>query len=73
MSKVTTKYQITIPIEVRKELGIIPGSEVDITRRNDKYILVVNPVREIKRKWRGRFKDGIKSDTYMNEIRGKAD
>ena len=39
MSKVTAKYQITIPVKVRKELGIVPGSEVDITIEGDKYIL----------------------------------
>ena len=31
MTKVTAKYQITIPPEVRRELGIVPGSEVDIS------------------------------------------
>lgn len=32
MSKVTAKYQITIPVGVRKKLGIVPGSEVDIAQ-----------------------------------------
>jgi AbrB family looped-hinge helix DNA binding protein len=71
MSKVTAKYQITIPMEVRKELGIVPGSEVDITKEEDKYILLVNPINELKKKWRGRFKNGITSKDYMDEIRGK--
>lgn len=70
MSRVTAKYQITIPLKVRKELGIVPGSEVDITREGDKYVLVVNPVEELKKKWRGRFKDGKTTDEYMDEIRG---
>ena len=35
MSKVTVKYQITIPVEVRKELGIVPGGEVDITKEGE--------------------------------------
>ena len=30
MSKVTAKYQITLPVKIRKELGIVPGAEVDI-------------------------------------------
>ncbi|MEE8329331.1 MAG: AbrB/MazE/SpoVT family DNA-binding domain-containing protein [Thermodesulfovibrionia bacterium] len=71
MSKVTAKYQITIPMDVRKELGIVPGSEVDITKEEDKYILLVNPINELKKKWRGRFKNGITSKDYMDEIRGK--
>ena len=72
MSKVTAKYQITIPLKVRKELGIVPGSEVDITIEGDKYILIVNPINEIKKKWRGRFKNGKTTNDYMDEIRGKA-
>jgi AbrB family looped-hinge helix DNA binding protein len=71
MSKVTVKYQITIPMEVRRKLGIVPGSEVDITEKGDKYVLVVNPIIELKRRWRGRFKEGKTTDEYMDEIRGK--
>jgi len=71
MSKVTAKYQITIPVEVRKELGIVPGSDVDIRKKGDKYVLVVNPVAELKKRWRGRFRDGKTTDEYMNEVRGR--
>jgi AbrB family looped-hinge helix DNA binding protein len=71
MSKVTAKYQITIPVKIRKELGIVPGGEVDITKEGDKYTLVVNPINEIKKKWRGRFKNGTTTDDYMDEVRGK--
>ncbi|RMG05188.1 MAG: AbrB/MazE/SpoVT family DNA-binding domain-containing protein [Nitrospirae bacterium] len=70
MSRVTAKYQITIPVNVRKELGIVPGSEVDFAREGDRYVLVVNPVEELKKKWRGRFKDGKTTNEYMEEIRG---
>ncbi len=71
MSRVTAKYQITIPPKVRKELGIVPGSEVDIMKKKDKYVLIVNPVVELKKKWRGKFRDEKTTDEYMNEIRGK--
>ena len=70
MSKVTAKYQITIPPAVRKELGIVPGSEVEIEKQGEKYILLVNPLDEIKQRWRGRFRDGRKTDDYMDEVRG---
>ena len=72
MSKVTAKYQVTIPVKIRKELGVVPGSEVDMGREGDKYVLIVNPVNDLKRRWRGRFKGGETSDEYMDEIRGKA-
>jgi AbrB family looped-hinge helix DNA binding protein len=70
MSKVTRKYQITIPIDVRKELGIIPGSEVDIVPKGSNYVLKVNPIEDLKQVWKGRFKDEKSSDEYMAEVRG---
>jgi AbrB family looped-hinge helix DNA binding protein len=49
VSKVTAKYQITIPMNVRKELGIVPGTEVDITKEGKKYFLVIDPIKEIRK------------------------
>ena len=49
MSRVTAKYQLTIPREVRRELKITPGTEVDIARKGDKYILVLEPINELKK------------------------
>ncbi|MBI5203797.1 MAG: AbrB/MazE/SpoVT family DNA-binding domain-containing protein [Nitrospirae bacterium] len=71
MSRVTAKYQLTIPREVRRELKITPGTEVDIARKGDKYVLVLEPINELKKRWRGRFKNSKTTDEYMNEIRGK--
>ena len=70
MSKVTDKYQITLPKGVRKELGIAPGADVDIIKEGKRYLLVVNPADGIKRKWRGRFKDGSTTEAYLDEVRG---
>jgi AbrB family looped-hinge helix DNA binding protein len=70
MSKVTAKYQITIPPEIRKELGIMPGTEVDIAKKGQNYVIVVDPIRSVMSKWRGKFKDGSTTMEYMNEIRG---
>ncbi|MFH0924377.1 MAG: AbrB/MazE/SpoVT family DNA-binding domain-containing protein [bacterium] len=71
MSKVTAKYQFTIPLEIREELGIIPGTEINITKEGDKYILVVDAITEIKKKWQGRFKNSVTTDEYIEEVRGK--
>jgi AbrB family looped-hinge helix DNA binding protein len=71
MSRVTAKYQITIPPEIRKELGIMPGTDIGIAKKGDKYVLILNPVIELKKRWRGRFKDSKTTNEYMNEIRGK--
>ena len=73
MSKVTAKYQVTIPAKIRKELGIVPGTEVDIAKEGQKYVLVVQPIEAVKGKWRGRFKGRPTTMEYMDEIRGKVD
>ncbi len=70
MSKVTAKYQITIPPYVRTDLGIVPGCEVDIRKEGGRYVLLVDPVTELKKSWRGKFKDKQSSDEYMDQIRG---
>ena len=49
MAKVTAKYQITIPPEVRTELDIVPGCEVDIRKKGSHYVLVVDPIAELKK------------------------
>ena len=71
MSRVTAKYQVTIPVTIRKELGILPGTEVDIAKEGQKYVLVVDPIETIRRKWRGRFKNGLTTMQYMDEIEGE--
>jgi AbrB family looped-hinge helix DNA binding protein len=70
MSKVTAKYQITLPKKVRKELGIVPGTEIDIVRKGTKYVLVVDPIAGIKNKWRGKFSCDSTTMEYLEEIRG---
>lgn len=70
MSRVTAKYQITVPARIRKELRLVPGTEVDIVREGDKYVLKVDPVNGIKKKWRGKFKNGPATMHYLDEVRG---
>ena len=71
MAKVTAKYQITIPPKVREKLGIVPGAEVDIAKEGNKYILVVAPIAAIKKRWRGKGKNGITTMEYLDEVRGR--
>ncbi len=70
MSKVTSKYQITIPVPVRKALGIIPGSEIDIVSKGDDFVLKLNHIEELKQTWRGKHKGKKSSDEFMIGIRG---
>ena len=71
LSKVTAKYQVTIPVNVRKELGILPGTEVDIAKEGQKYVIVVDPIETVKRKWRGKFRGRQTTMEYMDEVRGE--
>jgi AbrB family looped-hinge helix DNA binding protein len=73
LTKVTAKYQITIPIKVRKELGIVPGTEVDIAKEGKRYVLIADPVRTVRAKWCGKFKDGRSTMNYIDEVRGTVD
>jgi antitoxin PrlF len=77
-SKITSKGQITIPLEVRKRLGIGQGDQVefDVTQSDT----VIRPVRSIEnpfRKWRGAVggfpggKDEI--NTWVRRMRGRAE
>jgi len=70
MSKVTQKYQITIPVTVRHSLGIVPGGAVDIVKKGNEFVLRVNPIDGLKQAWKGKFKDKKSADEYMAEIRG---
>ena len=70
MSRVTAKYQITVPARIRKELRLVPGTEVDIVKEGDKYVLKVDPVKGIKKKWRGKFKNGTTAMQYLHKVRG---
>ncbi len=70
MSKVPNKYQITIPVSVRKALGIIPGSEIDIVSKGDDFVLKLNHIEELKQTWRGKHKGKKSSDEFMTGIRG---
>ena len=67
MSKVTTKYQITIPPEVREQLGILPGTKVDIHKQGKQYVLVVNPIAELKKS--GGEDSKIDKQRWFNKIR----
>ncbi len=71
MSKVTAKYQVTIPIKVRKELNIVPGTEVDIKKKGQHYVFVVDPIKAIREKWCGRFKGKTTTMEYLDEVRGR--
>ena len=48
MSKVTAKYQITLPKEIRKAMNIMPGADIIFEEKPTKFFLLknnhVNPI-----------------------------
>lgn len=75
-SKVTSKGQITIPLEVRKRLGISEGDQVEFDTTHSET--VIRPVRRIGNpfeKWRGAlggFPGGKKEvNAWIREMRGR--
>ncbi|WP_236752034.1 AbrB/MazE/SpoVT family DNA-binding domain-containing protein [Acidianus sp. HS-5] len=48
MPKVTEKYQVTIPKEVREKIGLKPGEELEVIPLNDNEILLRRKVEKIK-------------------------
>jgi AbrB family looped-hinge helix DNA binding protein len=38
--KVTTKGQVTIPVNIREKLGITPDTEVDFMQEGDRIVIV---------------------------------
>jgi len=73
LPKVTAKYQVTIPLDVRNDLNIIPGMEVDIAKEGQRYVLIVDPIKAIRNKWRGKLKDGVTTMEYLDNVRGTVD
>ena len=70
MSKVTAKFQVTIPREVRDALNIMPGVDVGFQKEKGKFYLIKNPNADPIEKWRGALKGSKTTETIMAELRG---
>ncbi len=70
MSKVTEKFQITIPKEVRIAMNISPGIDLIFQKDNEKYYLSRNMEIDPIEKWRGALKSEKSTDELMKDIRG---
>lgn len=60
--RVTSKGQVTIPIEVREKLGILPNTEVDFEVRGNMARLI-----KVRARKRGRGAEAV------SKLRGSAD
>jgi antitoxin PrlF len=74
-AKVTSKGQITVPVEVRKSLGIKPGDLLRFEQHEDGIRLVRDAEESVFEQFRGIGNIGIGSGreaimAYMRELRG---
>jgi antitoxin PrlF len=78
-AKVTSKGQITVPVEVRRSLGVRPGDNLRFEQHEDGYRLVRETEENPFEKWRGiggfpgmgKGRDAIVA--YFREMRGHYD
>ena len=78
-AKVTSKGQITIPIEVRKSLGVKPGDKLRFEEQEGGFRLVRDVEENVFEKWRGignfpgmgKGREGLIA--YFRELRGHDD
>jgi AbrB family looped-hinge helix DNA binding protein len=71
--KVTVKGQVTIPLHIRKLLGVGPDSEVDFIEHNGRVELIKKQKasrRERLNSLRGRLRGSIHTDDIMKMTRG---
>jgi AbrB family looped-hinge helix DNA binding protein len=74
-AKVTSKGQITVPVEIRKSLGVKTGDHLRFEQQEGSIRLVRDTDENPFEKWRGIGNLGIGSGreavmAYMREIRG---
>ncbi len=75
MPKITVKGQITIPKEIRKKFGFLPGMDVDVVAERNKVVLVKNRHENKFMKWlgRGAYQDRQSVDSIIDQLRGRID
>ena len=73
MSRLTSKGQVTLPKELRDELGLKPGAEVTFKKMGDHYVILKGDNDSYLKDWTGKLgplPDGQTVDDLINDIRG---
>jgi AbrB family looped-hinge helix DNA binding protein len=73
VSRMTSKGQITVPKEVRRQMGLRPGDQVEFVQEDGTFRLRKKIDKEVLAKWRGYLKDhlgGKTTDELIEEMRG---
>jgi AbrB family looped-hinge helix DNA binding protein len=74
MPRITSKGQITIPLEIRERFSLLPGTEVEVITEKNKVLIVKARKGNAFLKWVGRGK-ATKSeiDITVKQLRGRTD
>jgi AbrB family looped-hinge helix DNA binding protein len=72
-AKMTSKGQITLPKEIRDQLGLELGDEVEFYMEDGEYHMRKVPPPSRLGEWRGFLKEfaGQRSDDLVDEMRGE--
>jgi len=73
--RITSKGQVTIPIDLREQAGLLPGTEVEFTLDGDSVRLKRAPATPgrgaaLVERLRGRSTSGLSTDEIMALTRG---
>ena len=60
---VSTKYQVVIPLKIRKLLGVKAGQKMHVIAYDNRMVLIpVRPIQEARGSLNGMNKDGFRED-----------
>ncbi len=68
---VSEKGQVTIPKQIRDELGLVAGTTLHFKAENGNLVAVKHVSEDVFSKWRGKGKlpGGVSVDKYLADIR----
>ena len=75
MPRITSKGQITIPLEIRNKFSYLPGTEVDVITEGNKVLIVKSKNENAFMKWlgRGKRRGRRRIDKRVDQLRGRTD
>jgi len=70
-AKITSKGQLTIPVELRRKMGIKTGSYIEIKETPAGYVIQKPVEEECLKKYVGILNNENSSDKIIKELRGE--
>jgi len=70
MTRVTSKGQVTIPVDIRERLGLQPGDEISFEETDEGYVIRKEIDEDRFEKWRGVADTDETVEGRMRDLRG---